>query len=1170
MIKRLIVLFVLILVVGLGIWYLLKSNPADDVKDWRTKIEKLIYSQDPSEWEEVTTEKERDEFDLEDREIRFSLARETSDSILKIVPDSDYDIHTRAVIEELDENYEEALKWYDQISAKKSAVAFNELHRCRILRKIGRFQDAQKAAYSISDVYPFESNLELGRIQLATFQALEAYRSFSKAQEHANKSEEQREILEGKVDSLNLLLSAVRNQFEFAKSTKVDQARISSLESAIKKFQSERDSIIDELVMMWKTVEPGSRGQFAGIQIKIVELLGKKNDPNTLEKIRSYLTDSVESDAEYRYFPIYLILGSINLQLAYSNSTSSTSKDTYIADAISNFERALAFEFDSNSLESVSDIAEWNLSEFMSKREFEGQIIEKISKSLISTPEYWRVLREKSGKGEIDSLKIMSSIKDALGETLENSSIAAGLRINIILALIKDRNQELYQQTLKKFLGNIEDEDKVADMAVRIAEEIQAFQADYSQNILELLDVYVLEPINQIDKLTEKSENQLRKCIKIFHRLRNQQYNLSEGQISKNEAKMGSEYHQVEYINKKLRDTILIISNKGGLPKHHLLAFSLMVSLFDMQTAIPILERGVSAFPDNRTIRLELAKSYLRRARISGAESPQEDIFLALREFLSIFKNEPYDNDVLAWLFSMGPQLNQIQTDTIPIISTTIRNLFPNCEVAEADRFAKVIDRFIRRDFEAVSKTKSDQGTFSSVSPLLNLIVGISHLQNASNVLKIEASKYPELTEQRLSSNFQEKFNAYYDSARLEFEKGLQIDPEYIPIRMEIFKMELDDVGIGEEVPESLKANINSYISENPNISQLLYLSALVQYKTIENTITIDPDPNELSTLMMELRGIIRKAIRANPRYTDAHLLLAETYVIGWRLDASPLKEYKQIYKHFGRPDFTNAISILTNAPSDARTLNRIANYHKANRDPEKALEAYKDLVQIEPTQRNITNTVQAYMDLADFDGAREWLNSQKIRLGKNQDFGVTHDTLLALISSVQSSSPTTTEHDRNLLEEKQIAEYRAIMEKEKELGKTAPPLVINNLAYILVKRGKAEEAIEIIEPLVTKIQSQKLAELSTLHSNVLDTYAWALFNAGKLNEAELIYKDLCTSENELEFHFNYAQVLFALKSYANSLEQIELIMNSEQKDKRNFDDRSREFKQKLEMALKN
>ena len=244
-----------------------------------------------------------------------------------------------------------------------------------------------------------------------------------------------------------------------------------------------------------------------------------------------------------------------------------------------------------------------------------------------------------------------------------------------------------------------------------------------------------------------------------------------------------------------------------------------------------------------------------------------------------------------------------------------------------------------------------------------------------------------------------------------------------------------------------------------------------------------------------------------------------------------------------------------------------IAEYYEAEKNTEKALEYYKALLQLEPRTANVSKVIQGYINMGDFKGAREWLESIKGMGG--EDFDVTRNTLMAYISSAEAGTPALSNQKRDVLENSQIDQYRAIISQSQKLGREPPILVVNNLAYLLANKGSADEALSLIEPLVIKLRNSKDKRIDRPFEDIEDTYAWSLYKAGKIDKANEVYKDLCSKETRLDIHLNYAQALYDQKSYKQALEQVQVILNSNREEKRSIEAKTRKLQGQIEIALR-
>ena len=1167
MIKKIIALLLIIAIVGGGTWFLLSNAPSKSVERLRKKIDTLLKSNDSAEWDKVTTATERSGKDLNDVKVRADIAREASDKILEIYPNSEYDLTTRGAIEEISGDSKEALRWYDKIASLRNPPAINELRRAAILKQMGSIRAAKGAVAGILDVYPFEANFELGQLHLETFQPLEAYRAFSRAKDHVNNDDELRRILEGNADALDQLILLTRNQLERLKKRNAEENHIKRANSTLRNLEVERDKNLDKAIELLEKVEPGSRSQFVGIQIKIFSLINRKNDPNRLKTARETLIQSVSSDEDLRYFPIYLLLGSVDLQLGYSDSITEHERSEYIHHAIDNFNKVFSFDFEGKTAK-VADIAEWNLSEHLTQDEFEARVLLRICQNLLKYPEFWRIIGSEDANGARDVLDIYTKLQSALKTQQENTSTLQEIKTIQALASLKNDDLDTYTKLITALLTDIAEPER-PELALKITQGIVSFVPRHIDSMVELLNKEIFEKTRALGDEDDRNLARLKTAITILNQARYRLY-INRAQLSV-EAEGESEKITtlIDGLTTRIHDAVSDIAKMSTTPLHFLFASQLMTSFVGPADALDTLEQGRVQFPDDFQIRSALGRLHLNLARNNPGQDMWPHLHNAAEEFLYIYAKQPHDTEVLQNLLSIGSQyrINPNATPNLDL-TATISEIFPNSSEPDANVLATVLAEFLQQDFKKAVENLPDANSASGIRPFLNLIAGFCYLEQASIAVKQRLADNPLLSGGNVSHGDSDKFSQLYANARKEFEAGLALNDKYTPLRLELIKMDLNAIRPGQEISEELLKQLKDLRRQSPEIPQIHYLLGAALKKKREFMIKADTKLSEMSKVLSKERTALRRAIKANPLYTEAYVALAETYVIPWRLTKGVLGEYKNSYNKLGTPEFNVAISVLRGAPSSPQVVKLIAQYFEAQKVPEKALEYYKALVQLEPVMANFSRVVQAYIDTGDFKGARDWLQSINSRSSRG-DFSLTRDTLLAYVSSVEASTPAISDHQKNLLEESQIEQYRSIIDQSKKLGRAPPMLVINNLAYLLANRGMAEEALGLIEPLVEKLRKSKDSLAVRAFQDIEDTYAWSLYKAGKPEAAIKVYERLCSEETRLDIHLNYARCLFDLNKNQEALEQVRLILNSDREEKRTIEAETRELQDEIELTLK-
>ena len=1166
MVIRILAVLIVLGLVGGATFFLLRHDPGKEVDALRTKIDRLINSTDPNEWNEVTTPDERIGRDLQKTEVRIDLARKASDAIFKVTPNSVVDLVTRGFIEEYSGDLIEALRWFERASVQKNAPAAVEINRAHLLRKLGRFHDAKGAVSSIVDAYPFESNFELGRLHLDTFQARDAYRAFRRANSHTKNDESKALVMEGIADSLDLLISITRHEIERAKKREKDSTPIIPLSTGIMQLQQKRDQAIDKAIKYWHRIDPKTRSEFADIQLSIFNLISKKQDSDKFKTAHKTLSEAVVSDEEYRDFPIYLLLGYVDLKLAYSEGTAANEREKYIREVETNFRKTFSFNFNQET-DGFAYVADWELSDNISREAFEAHLLLRVCRNLLGFPEFWRILSAKDANGRDDPLEICQRINTTLESDAIETSLKRELRMVRMWAFLKNDDQAAYSQYVDEVFQSVPDSDRPY-FAIRLADGIVSFAPDHLTPLIDVLDTFVFGSAGGQTIIEGQKLLLVNSALELLNRARNSRYPPLDIDRSAWEKENEDKIRDRDRLTQKIRDIILSVCKNATEPKQFLIASKLLYSLVSVEESVAILREGKSRFPDDVSFRYALGRTLFSQAETVADDTRWTHYTNALSELVGLFKATPYDSEVVTKMFIIGARFQNNPDKMTVALARIARELFPNSSQVDIDILAQALERFLGKEFESVARLNPKPDEAIDVRPFLNLLVGTSYLEMANNQLKMLRAQTPGLTGNFEVSSIQEQFQALYDKARQEFENGLAIDQSYLPIRMDLTKMRLDAIEFGQKVPKGLQETIADYVTQYPKISPIHYLHAIALRKNLESLIVGGSDVSaKLTKIISQQRAALRMAIRADPSFTDAYLELAATYVLSWKIVSWPETVEKEVYQKIGSPEFNVAIAILESAPQVPKVLNRLATYYKAQSKPKKVLEYHKALFNVDPVESNVHKVIQSYIVLEDFEGARKWLSGLDSSRGMDDRFEVARSSLLAHIDSEELKSPGLSPENRKLIEDQQIATYRSTLEEARILGSQPPPAAVNNLAYLLSKRGEIEESLALIEPLVKKLRDSDDPPPPILLKTVEDTYAWIMHKTGEHREAMKIYQRLCSKATYPEIHMNYAEVLFDQKQFDKALEQIEIILKSDEHSP-TTENKARQLKEEISAVL--
>ena len=1126
----------------------MRPQPEEEVARLRTKIDKLLNSEDFAEWESVTTQFERLGKNLNQFQVRIDLARKAADAILKLDPTSFHDVVHRGLIEETIGSFEAALNWYDQASAMEGALPKVELDRARILRRLGRHREAMGVASSVVDVFPFESALMSGLSFIDTRNSLEAYEALIRARNYAVTDNQRRQACGCLAKALNLRIGELSERLGNIRENEVTDEEIKEIELVLEETTKEYRAALGCAIRHWRSANPRTREELVAIELKIFELLDSLDGPENLENTYNVLAEANIQDNNNRNFPIYLLLAYLDFKRAYNSSVNAHDRDKLIAEAEFNLQKALSFKH--NTKPRKSDyIRDWKLSKQITPEEIEAEILLKVCRILLLFPEYRRILNNKGPGQREDPLDIGTRLEKALANTSNSVKLQTELKIVHVMALLKGGDLDAFQLGISELMASASKEDK-AKLALNIADDIALSSPERIDYLLDFTGNFLFPNLDETEFKDFNTRLVLKRVVEIFHRALPPQFRVRSPNYHRdNSSRLPEDKNiYVDILREKILGITSMIANSSTKSQHYLFSFHMTESYVGFDHALDVLQRAKVRHPTDSSVRFALGKAFWKHAEQSQTEERWKSYKAALREFLFLYESEPYRTEFLSWLVLIASRYKESGISLATDINEITRDLFPGSSKMEVLVLGSVLEAFLARDFaRAISMLPSLKGGAKHVRPFLSLIGGICYLEEANRLLKNELSQGTKISINPDTVTPKRSWKQQFHKARREFEGGLSVDDTYIPIQIELMKIKLDTQHFDEEMSTTMERKIQNYVDKYPGIPQLQYLRAVVIKKKIEREVRTEKNSKELLKMISEERVALRRAIRENPYYVDAYLALAETYVQKWRFDREGyINDGNTVYRILSTPNFRTAITVLENAPQVPIVLETLALYHDACYKPEMSLNYYKILASREPSIINLKKVVQFYITLKDLQGARNWLNESNGEEFLRPHFKLYKMVLLALLDSVEARSAEITDARRNLLNNRQMENYRSLIALAKTLDVDPPPEAINNYAYLLCESGRVNEAYEQIIPLISKVIKSESQFPPQYLEDIEETYGRILYRMGKHDEALKVYRRLCSRETKPEIHLNYGEVLFESKEYDRALEQANIVIKSD------------------------
>ncbi len=489
----------------------------------------------------------------------------------------------------------------------------------------------------------------------------------------------------------------------------------------------------------------------------------------------------------------------------------------------------------------------------------------------------------------------------------------------------------------------------------------------------------------------------------------------------------------------------------------------------------------------------------------------------------------------------------------------------------------EVFDLLAQRKFSELSAKAGALNQSVHLRPSSTLILGSALFQESQRIAR---------ESQGGDAADQDRSREMGESAKKLFNEELGRNPDYLPLRIELARIDLARLKPGQDPPEDLIKGLRELAGNEmaaaPFRFQIFSILAAGLRMRFEATVAemdkldrskVKPAP--LFSLVAQERTVLRRAIQANPEAPETYLALAETYLgdDGIRGLSGDQGSRQDILE----PNFGKAIDVLKSAPRPTPQILKwiAAIYQQGLKKPRAALPYHRELIPFDP-EGALQSLIACLLETADparngdpkdVDGdahskARALLDDfekkqlpaiRKAKPDWKPDFPAFEDNLLALIA--QDELRYARPGSEDALKAELLGRLKGAYKWYRDAGKPPPIALANNLAWYLAERKETvEEARKIIEE-ARREAGNRFTEA------VNDTYGWTLYQQARFEErpeeksrllagAEEVYKKLLSdpSHPSPSFSYRYARVLFEKMDYRKAKEEVDRAVKSGQK----------------------
>ncbi len=1118
MIIRIAVLLAILAGITTGFWYFfLREGPHGKIRRWRAASE--FFFQEAGD---------------------LATAEKLNARVLELLPNSIHDLYTRARILERRGSIaalEEALGVYDTVlaSSDNPRLLAVSLSRSRVLRALRRFGDAQGAALSVMDSFPFESRMELGNTALALLDPATAINQFDAAlRDFATGDWERARAHESRAVALSLLLAL--------RTTPADEPADQDESSSVLReaWREQAGESVDAAINALANVArgPAARGNVLLWLASLVEkraALKREGETPYADGVAALeeLLESLRRDAR-TVSPTFLAsLGVLTLKAAWFELEAAR-RGEFVARAEAHLEGALGRRSLSECKkllalggpeEPIAGGEAIDIDPRLRDRVEYVRSLITVATAYLESPDAGRLLEDRS------PLALAQRIRDALQS--DDEGVAGVFSLIEGFARLKQGNAAEAERLLASYVEGLPADER-AGASIAVADRCLRIARDSPLVFRFLRDAEVGGGADAGRAPLALAARTLQVAV----------------------AARSVESHAVE-ASAWIERTLARLSKVATTASDHLDVARILVSLRGIDAAADHLRGVIETFPDDTRLAVETAELLVAQGDVALRAGKKEDAAAswanALALHLRVLVTRPADGiatlrasrRLLARLDRLGPGTEPVREAVSP--------LFPEVAEDEVARFADTLASYLRGRFAAVLSSSQAIATASEFQPLLSFVRGTSVLEaarNGSTAVDVDAVR---------------------DAATRELERS----PEHLPNRLEIAGLALQSIEEGEDVPAELMATLEKLAGEMSMRGEASLLLARAIDRRI-GFLASRPrvDYDAIEKLLLRMQRSLRRVIESSPLETAAYLALARSFLVRARIEAASTgrtvthssadaRRAINALRATPRPDLAVVAELAASLEAagdsrEARPYHLIINVSAPSRGAMGALSANLlatanekeradlerafrgETLELSETENGLRRQIVAALELPESirfaalariftGGLAERKTVERAGLALAAESWRTidgHEALRhMLLGELLAGKMDGVEDEtaRESLRQEAIAAYELALAEHERRGEQAPVLLLNNLAWHLGEGGDRSAALRGVE-----LARRARASLPSPDAvpQLSDTLAWCLFRSGAASEARAEYDALVSRDDRPEFRYHFALVL--------------------------------------------
>ncbi len=543
-------------------------------------------------------------------------------------------------------------------------------------------------------------------------------------------------------------------------------------------------------------------------------------------------------------------------------------------------------------------------------------------------------------------------------------------------------------------------------------------------------------------------------------------------------------------------------------------------------------------------------------------------------------------------------------------LRNVVEKVFPKSSGSDLDLLGPAVRALFTTDFKTARELSDRIEELDPLRPFVSYLRGLCHLELAGSLgREAQALRQPSVSK---GESTDQKIEALKEKRRVELraaENLFRSDRSFLPCRLEIANAKIQALAADSDISQSLLTTLQELSADESS----RHIGPWLLYRGFAHRFRIrlrDPAATKhiLENIVSQMRSALRETIRRQPRYSNALVALADSFVFGTFGEETEATTSRDVPRTASgvilAPDYESALRVLKSSPvSTLAVVSKLARYLSLSGASREARDYYVALTLVSPTVEHFSLLLGSsdlgsaqvlrmrlvadsgdYPSALGLDQEQNRILAQIDRVLTDESDGISsHLAILIdlLRSGARTQAPKALEASifdqvRSRLEsEPSFRAFRLLSlgqlyaeRLEEEVSPTARQVTRANMydaferslgsfaeldrpASLMLLNNYAwqlvhdDDAVQRARGLELAIQAKERVPNPKVVPTVHDTYAWGLFRNGKSEEADKVLQDLLDAVDQPSFRYHRAEICFTMGRLEEAWDELDRSLES-------------------------